>query len=175
MGTVARHFENCKWLKNYHKMVVWVVRQGTLGFVVLAACTHTGDALRFVSAALHDDRDVVLAACTQNGEALRFASAALQDDRDVVLAACNQCGDALRYASAALKADRGVLLAACNQSGYALEFASAALKDDRDVVLAACNQDALEFASNHKASIYRPKTPRNRMHDPQSHAQSRQT
>ena len=59
----------------------------------------------------------MLEAVKQNGNALKYASAALKDDREFVLEAVKQDGSALEYASAALQGDREFVLEAAHLRG----------------------------------------------------------
>ena len=134
--------------------------------VVLAAVAQNGNALRYASAALKDNRDFILQVLdvcfwAPFADAVKVPDEikqlpevqvryeALRADKAVVLAAVAQFGGALLYASAALQGDHDVVLAAVAQFGGALKYASAALQADHDVVLVAVAQsgEALQCAS----------------------------
>ncbi|MES2199946.1 MAG: DUF4116 domain-containing protein, partial [Chlamydiota bacterium] len=56
-----------------------------------------------------DDKDIVLAAVTQNGEALKFASLALRNNREIALAAVLQDADAYNYVGDTLQNDPEII------------------------------------------------------------------
>ena len=116
----------------------------------LSVVKGKGNALKYFSERLRDDKEIVLAAVNENGFALEWASHSLKNDRDVVLAAVKKNGRALVLASHSLKNDRNIVLAAVKNNANALEWASHIIKNDRDVVLAAVKRDgtALRWASN---------------------------
>gem|GEM_PF-4036706 len=116
---------------------------------VLSAFKVNEGALVYASLALKNDRDFVFEAVKQSGHALQYASDELKNNKEFVLAVINENASSLFYASKTLKNDRDVVLAAVKQTGYALEYASKDVKNDREVVLAAVKESgrALKYAS----------------------------
>ena len=97
-----------------------------------------GQALKFASEALRNDKEVVLAAVKQNGYALHFASEKLKNNKDFVLDCIKQhphfsytIGRLTSTISKQLSNDKDVIMAAVNNYGLALEYASERLKDDK--------------------------------------------
>ena len=77
-----------------------------------------------------------MAAVTRDGEALKYASARLQNNRDVVLLAVKQNGTALEFASASLRADKEIVKSAMSLGNtHAFEYASEHLRSDKQFVV----------------------------------------
>ena len=96
-----------------------------------------GEALRFASQRLRNDRAVVSAAAHETPEALRHAFWAARGDGHFMRGLLRFRGILLEFASDALRADRDTVLIAVTQDGAALQHASRELRKDRDFVLVA--------------------------------------
>lgn len=96
----------------------------------LCAVQKDGEALKFASPMLQNDRRVVLAAVSENGASLQFASEVLQSDRAVVSAALQNCGMALQYAPKRFRQDRSLVDLAVRQDLAAVNFVEDDLRSD---------------------------------------------
>ncbi len=127
--------------------------------MVLAAVavTECGDALRFASDRLKDNKEVALAAINQNGSAFEIISDKLKNDKEVALAAIKNYIKAFYFASDELKEDQEVLdyvLNVSKQNTLILEE-KIALENDSDELEQLANNlkdnKAVELAAvNHK-------------------------
>ena len=72
---------------------------------------------------------------SQNGNALRFASEELRNDRDVVKAAVSNKDQSLLYASEDLKSDKEIVMIAMNKNVSSLYYASEKLQNDKDLLV----------------------------------------
>lgn len=110
--------------------------------IVLAAVTHSGRSLQWVSGQLLADRDITLAAVRSDGIALMYADDQWKNDKEIVLTAVRNMGFILFYASDALRGDAEVILAAVQNSGRALIYAVVDTLQDstyKEIALAAVN------------------------------------
>ena len=118
--------------------------------VAMLAVCKDGCALEYVSTQLRSDKEVVAAAVTKEGAlAFRYASDELRDDKEVGLIAVTKDGRALQYASTHLRSDKEVVAAAITDRGEAVRYASDELRDDKEVAMLAVCKDgcALEYVS----------------------------
>ena len=97
--------------------------------------TSQGDALKYASADLQNDRGIVETAIRSSGRALQHASQELRADSAVVKAAVDQCWFAFEYADQTLLSNREVVAHAVHRSYSNFTSASAELKRDPEVIL----------------------------------------
>jgi len=96
-----------------------------------------------------EDRNVMSTAIAlSRGEAFRFASGALTNDKSLILEAVEQNGAALQYAAKSLRADEAFVTEAAMVNGGAMQGAADSLRSDPDFVLKVTNAGLAGSAVN---------------------------
>ena len=67
-----------------------IIMNNSYNQLVLKAVEQNGNALKYVSSFLQNDKEIVLKSVKQNGESLEYASDTLQKDEEAILAAIEQ-------------------------------------------------------------------------------------
>lgn len=109
-----------------------------------------GEALRYASEGLRNDRKLVLEAVRLRGTNLQYASKGLQEDVEVVRVAADQDWQALGFASEEVRSNKWLVEQVLAQSMEAFQFVSPHLCADRDLILRCARVDgvtALRYAS----------------------------
>merc|ERR1719276_459631 len=101
--------------------------------VVLAAVKQKGDALKYPSNELKNDKDFLFTVFKQQG----LTVTADMTVKELMLAKVTQDGNALQFACDSLKEDREVVKAAVHNKGSALKFAKGGLNQDEEMLKAS--------------------------------------
>merc|ERR1719276_189266 len=101
--------------------------------VVLAAVKQKGDALKYPSNELKNDKDFLFTVFKQQG----LTVTADMTVKELMLAKVTQDGNALQFACDSLKEDREVVKAAVGNKGSALKFAKGGLNQDEEMLKAS--------------------------------------
>jgi len=130
-------------------------------YIVLAAVTQNGKALKFVFDHEIDYHDEYEEEYDSHGEYKRFVGRHvldvsrqnLIDKKNIVIAAVKNYGFALEFASSRLKADKEVVLEAIKKHGTALEFASIELRKDKELITNAIRSNPHVIYSSYIPSL----------------------
>ena len=111
---------------------------------VLAACTFSGEELRYAAPFYADDFDVVFAAVSSWASAIVEASDRLRSDYTIIKAAL-QGGECFSKASDKAKADKPLVLKLLRERYSILEHCAEALRGDKEVVEVALAAEPRSF------------------------------